>query len=523
MLANAGERDKAKSWLATYVSGRRQRARAGRTRAALLDGKARADGVEIDQGLRWSIVEQLNRFDAPGSEVTDRRRESGRARQAARADQLAAIAAERGRDRMRSRRPSGWRRSRRCRPPRCRTRSCASRDGRAVIRPGQSPSRKRARSSARRPWRRFGRQRRPRVHAQLRQQHGLPAPAARPAWRRLQQAAKASEGLSEGARRDPLSKLVEDDARCIATRAKFEQSPVMRIPRSRPLRTAVPARGLSGARHTSDVLTSAACADLAWRIRLAAEAGAWPATGCSHREREREGGLRPRCTSIRGIARVAHGACLDDAVSRTWTRRCGWCLAMLPQVGESRRRCTWHEAERGSSSRCKTWTPRSPKWDPDVAANATYGEPRGAAAASQRRTRSAVADFRRRRSSAGCQRGPGLGRALPVAGGAESASSSRRARTATRRSSSIPSDWNSYNSRGLVGIPHGPVRRGHRFPLITGATNTIPRSPCHRGSARGLAKRASGDAAGGDQDVAKGASMDPTVATRYRDYGLSID
>lgn len=68
LLADRDNRDRARSWLDTYInlaSSDEAIARLG----GLLDGKVDAAGVEIDQDVRWQIIEQLNYLAAPGSEA----------------------------------------------------------------------------------------------------------------------------------------------------------------------------------------------------------------------------------------------------------------------------------------------------------------------------------------------------------------------------------------------------------------------------------------------------------------------
>ena len=67
LQASRGNRDRAKSWLGTYVEVASSQAGLARL-GELLAGKADAGGVEIDQELRWSIIEQLNRHAVSGSE-----------------------------------------------------------------------------------------------------------------------------------------------------------------------------------------------------------------------------------------------------------------------------------------------------------------------------------------------------------------------------------------------------------------------------------------------------------------------
>ena len=65
LKASAGERDRAKSWLDTYVDLASSPAALARLEG-LLDGKPEAlDGIDaglVDQELRWDIVQRLSRF-----------------------------------------------------------------------------------------------------------------------------------------------------------------------------------------------------------------------------------------------------------------------------------------------------------------------------------------------------------------------------------------------------------------------------------------------------------------------------
>ena len=68
LRSSRANRDRASTWLGTYIevaSSKQALANLGQ----ILDGKVDAGGVEIDQDLRWSIIEQLNRHDVPGSEA----------------------------------------------------------------------------------------------------------------------------------------------------------------------------------------------------------------------------------------------------------------------------------------------------------------------------------------------------------------------------------------------------------------------------------------------------------------------
>ncbi len=66
--ADRGNRDRARAWFGTYVDVASTDAALARL-GDILSGKNDAAGVEVDQEDRWSIIEQLNRYNAPGSEA----------------------------------------------------------------------------------------------------------------------------------------------------------------------------------------------------------------------------------------------------------------------------------------------------------------------------------------------------------------------------------------------------------------------------------------------------------------------
>jgi aminopeptidase N len=68
LLTNRTDRDRAKAWLETYVYVASSDVALARLND-VLQGKADAGGVELDQELRWAIIEQLNRHAIPGSEA----------------------------------------------------------------------------------------------------------------------------------------------------------------------------------------------------------------------------------------------------------------------------------------------------------------------------------------------------------------------------------------------------------------------------------------------------------------------
>ena len=66
LQASRGDRDRALSWLDTYIGVASTPATLDRLEG-LLAGTVDAAGVEIDQEIRWDLVRQLNRYDRPGS------------------------------------------------------------------------------------------------------------------------------------------------------------------------------------------------------------------------------------------------------------------------------------------------------------------------------------------------------------------------------------------------------------------------------------------------------------------------
>jgi tetratricopeptide (TPR) repeat protein len=78
-------------------------------------------------------------------------------------------------------------------------------------------------------------------------------------------------------------------------------------------------------------------------------------------------------------------------------------------------------------------------------------------------------------------------------------------------------DPNNYNSRAFVHF-----RMGDFQAAIADYDKSIEGNPKVGSSffMRGLAKRAAGDLAGGDADIAKGKQMEPDVADRYAGYGV---
>jgi aminopeptidase N len=68
VMASRGQRDQNLSWLSTYIDVAGSAPAMARLRG-MLDGKVDAGGAEIDQETRWSILEQLNRNDVPGTDA----------------------------------------------------------------------------------------------------------------------------------------------------------------------------------------------------------------------------------------------------------------------------------------------------------------------------------------------------------------------------------------------------------------------------------------------------------------------
>lgn len=66
--ADRANRDRARSWLGAYIDVASSDAALARL-GDVLSGKNDAAGVEIDQDIRWSIIEQLNRANVAGSEA----------------------------------------------------------------------------------------------------------------------------------------------------------------------------------------------------------------------------------------------------------------------------------------------------------------------------------------------------------------------------------------------------------------------------------------------------------------------
>jgi len=215
LLAHSGKRDEARSWFSTYLEVANSQAALEKLRA-ILDGKARADGVDIDQDFRWSIVEQLNRFDAPGSQALIA---AELARDGSENGQLSAIAAEVVRPDAKTK--AAWLAKIQAMPtdelPYAKLRVAmgslypAGQEAYAEVSAAQVlESMTRIDASADRVFMRsYGSM--------------VPSTCTAASVARLEQASKALQGLSEGVRRDIVSSL-EEDRRCVAIRAKFESS-----------------------------------------------------------------------------------------------------------------------------------------------------------------------------------------------------------------------------------------------------------------------------------------------------------
>jgi aminopeptidase N len=67
-LANAAQRDKGTTWLASYIEAAETPAAMARLRG-LLDGSEKVEGLEIDQETRWDLVAQLVRHGVAGSDA----------------------------------------------------------------------------------------------------------------------------------------------------------------------------------------------------------------------------------------------------------------------------------------------------------------------------------------------------------------------------------------------------------------------------------------------------------------------
>jgi aminopeptidase N len=215
LLAHSGKRDEARTWFDTYVEVANSDAALAKLRA-ILDGKEKADGVEIDQEFRWNIIAQLNRYDAPGSqaliaaELAKDNSENG---------QLGAIAAAAVRPDAKAK--AEWLAKIQALPtdelPYSKLRVAMA----SLYPTGQesfdeATAAQRLESMAKidaTADRVFMR-----TYSSM-----VPATCTPASVSRLEQAEKSMGGLSEGVRRDIISSL-ESDRRCVATRVKFEGS-----------------------------------------------------------------------------------------------------------------------------------------------------------------------------------------------------------------------------------------------------------------------------------------------------------
>ena len=89
LLADRDNRDRARAWLNTYIGIASSDAGIANLKA-LLNGTVDARGIEIDQDIRWSIIEQLNQNAVPGSEALIAQEQ---ARDKSESGQLSALAA----------------------------------------------------------------------------------------------------------------------------------------------------------------------------------------------------------------------------------------------------------------------------------------------------------------------------------------------------------------------------------------------------------------------------------------------
>ena len=93
LLASRGQRDRALSWLDTYITVASTPAALERLEG-MLAGKVDTAGVDVDQELRWDVIRQLNRYDRPGSAALI---DAELARDKSEAGQLSALGARVGR------------------------------------------------------------------------------------------------------------------------------------------------------------------------------------------------------------------------------------------------------------------------------------------------------------------------------------------------------------------------------------------------------------------------------------------
>jgi aminopeptidase N len=215
LLSHSGNRDQARSWFDSYIEAASSQAALANLRA-ILDGKAKADGVEVDQEFRWGIIGQLNRYDAPGSEALIA---AELARDGSESGQLAALAATVVRPDAKTK--AEWLAKVQAMPTK-ELPYAKLRVAMAALYPAGQESFDEA-SAAQRL------ESMAKIDAVadrvfMRSYGGMvPATCTPASVARLEKAKAAMEGLSEGVRRDIVSSL-ETDKRCVATRAKFEEN-----------------------------------------------------------------------------------------------------------------------------------------------------------------------------------------------------------------------------------------------------------------------------------------------------------
>jgi len=215
LLAHSGKRDEARTWFDTYVEVANSDAALAKLRA-ILDGKEKADGVEIDQEFRWNIIAQLNRYDAPGSEALIA---AELAKDNSENGQLGAIAAAAVRPDAKVK--ADWLAKIQALPTDALPYS-KLRVAMASLYPTGQESFDEATAAQRLESMAKIDATADRVFMRT---YGsmVPATCTPASVSRLEQAQKTMEGLSEGVRRDIISSL-ESDRRCVATRVKFEGS-----------------------------------------------------------------------------------------------------------------------------------------------------------------------------------------------------------------------------------------------------------------------------------------------------------
>jgi aminopeptidase N len=221
LQASRGNRDRAKTWLGTYVevaSSAPALARLGE----LLAGKADAGGVEIDQALRWSIIEQLNRHAVAGSEaliaaeLAHDKSENG---------QLSALAASVVRPDAATK--AAWLAKIQAldnREPYSRLRVAMAN----LYPAGQEAFEETSADAILQSLARID-QAADRVFMRSYAGSMIPATCTPASVARLERAIAAAEGLSAGTRRSLLS-AHEEDVRCVAVRTAFEKAVPARAP-----------------------------------------------------------------------------------------------------------------------------------------------------------------------------------------------------------------------------------------------------------------------------------------------------